>query len=233
MRALRRRRVILRLKNLAVHGGMRENSVFLLHFVELPLNLKEQGAASNHGQCARRLRICEAEKGTGIDADEFHQETRAPRENQITAKYFPRGLRSADRFRSHSPEKPGNQQRNEEFVEGRRVDPLGCGYETVGKTHSPGKRCGNSIIAVARNQAADSSDAIPERGGRRGHIKHLQQRHPVMPRQKNQRNESAKESAEPCEAHSAEKQRQRIGKKFRGTLQYVIEPRARQPHETG
>src|SRR5713226_1110422 len=122
MWALRRRRVILPLKNLAVHGGMREDSVFLLHFVELPLNLPEQYAAGNHGQYARGLRIRKPEKGTGIDADEFHQETRAARKNQITAKYFSGGLRSADRFRSHSPEKPGDQQGNEEFAEGRRVD---------------------------------------------------------------------------------------------------------------
>ena len=110
---------------------------------------------------------------------------------------------------------------------------FGGRHQAVREAHAPGKRSGRTVVTVAGDQAADTANAIAEGRGGRGYIEHQQDLHAVVAGEQNQRGKSTKQSAKPRKTSRAEKQRQGISEKFRGTFQQMVETRTRKAGEAG
>src|SRR6266404_5764109 len=107
------------------------------------------------------------------------------------------------------------------------------GDHAVGETHAPRQRGRNAVVAIAGNQAADSADGVANAGRRRTNIQKEQERNFQAARHYHQRHKSAQESAEPRKSIAAKEQIPRVGEKLAGTLQDVVEPRAKQAGKSG
>ncbi len=79
----------------------------------------------------------------------------------LAVSLFP-AVTFAPKFPKATPEHRPDQK----FVKWRRMDPIGRGNNTVGKTHTPWQRSRLAVIAIARQQAADPPDAITNAGRR-------------------------------------------------------------------
>src|SRR5947209_1609775 len=109
---------------------------------------------------------------------------------------------------------------------------LRCRNYAIRKTHSPRQRRRNSVIAVAREQASNPPDRVAHRWGGRAHFHEFQHRNSKMLRQKNQRDKTTKEPAEPRKPVAAEELRPWVRKKLPRAFQHVIQPRSHQAAET-
>src|SRR6185437_4236328 len=116
--------------------------------------------------------------------------------------------------RSQPPKQPRDRARHNQFVNRRGMHTLRRWDQPVRKTHSPGQGSGLAVIAIARKQASDAPDSVAQRRGGRAGVKNFQQRNFVPPRQPDERRESRNQSSEPRKSVAAEKQPNRIGKKF-------------------
>ncbi len=173
-----------------------------------------------------------------IDADELDQKTRNTGQNQVIVKNFAAGFGAAQRFCSHVPEKRGNGEPDEKFIERRGVHaavgrpaPLHAGFgggnHTLRERHPPWPVPGRglTVVAVSGKQAADSADRVTHARRGRTNIQKQQQRNFQAARHDYKRQKSAEKSAEPCKTKATEQQIPRVSKEFGGTFQNVIEPR--------
>ena len=103
------------------------------------------------------------------------------------------------------------------------MNPGGCGNQAVRETHAPRKRSGSAVVAVSGEEAADSSNAVAKGGSGRARIEHGQQRNLAHRSQPGVGGEASDQSAEPGEAVLTENVLERMGEKFRGGLEFVIE----------
>src|SRR6185437_4944145 len=93
-------------------------------------------------------------------------------------------------------------------------------HKAVREAHAPGQGSGNSVIAVAGNQASDAPDAVAQRRRGRGCVEHLEQRDAVVSRQKYKRDEASQKSAKPRKTVLAD-QDFRIGEKISRRFEHV------------
>jgi len=138
------------------------------------------------------LRVGHPHERAWIDADELNEKASDTGEHQIRrenlsgpsarcAKHSHAGRRdfgtafcganAAFAVRAHVPEPPRDDASDDEFVNGSGVNALHRGDQSVREAHAPGQGRRNSVVAVSGEQAADSANAVSERGGRRARIK--------------------------------------------------------------
>src|SRR5438094_2729724 len=98
-------------------------------------------------------------------------------------------------------------------------------HQSVRKAHAPRQRSWCPVIAVARNQAANSSDCIANRRRRTTKVEHLQISELVVASKKIEREQRSQHPAKPRESGPAEYAANRIGCEFAGRLQHVIQLR--------
>ena len=103
---------------------------------------------------------------------------------------------------------------------------VGGRHYAVGEAHAPRKQRGLAVVAIAGEQAADASNGVTDGGGRCADIKEFENRSLEVSRQQDQREESAKKSAEPGKPVAREQHGPGIGEEFRGRFEYVVEARA-------
>src|SRR5437764_1221561 len=63
---------------------------------------------------------------------------------------------------SAPPQIPKNQRPGHELVNGRGMNALSGGNQPVRKSHPPRQICGNSIIAITGDQAADPAYCVAD-----------------------------------------------------------------------
>src|SRR6185437_9334973 len=105
------------------------------------------------------------------------------------------------------------------------MNSLSCWYESVWEAHAPWQGSGNSVIAVAGNQASNAPNAVTQRCRGRGRVEHLEQGNAIMPRQQDKRDEASQESAKPRKAVLAD-QDFRVRKKVSRRFEHVVQLRA-------
>src|SRR6266436_160500 len=115
----------------------------------------------------------------------------------------------------------------------RGVPNASSGHDTVRETHSPRKRCGPAIVAVAGEKTANSPDSVACGSGRRTRVEKFEQRNLCLPRQKDQRNESTQKAAKPGKSDAAEDVGPRIRKKSPRAFQDMVEARTGYSREPG
>jgi len=142
-----------------------------------------QNNSRNYGTCGGSLRIGHSQERARVDADELDEEASGAGEDQVGRENFSGrsgggghrtrvGLRiwfcmrpCAVTRSAHTPEPPGNGAGDDEFVDGRGMNALDGGDQSVRETHAPGEGGGNSVVTIAGKQTTDSADAVAERGG--------------------------------------------------------------------
>jgi len=177
------------------------------------------------------LRVGHSQERARVDADEFDEESRDARQNQVGCKNFARQSARTNEIRAISdrlaiahntvisraqpPEPPRDGAGSDEFVDRCGVNALDRGDESIGKTHAPGEPGWGSIIAVAGKEAADAADAISEGGGRSACIKNCEERHGMTdggivsgdaPGHECEGGESGEQASEPGESVGAKEQ---------------------------
>ena len=224
IRTLGRCLVILGLYGVAALGGMAGDAPLLALAFEAPPDGKKNDQAGDYREQRDQLRVAQhAEHRSGIDADEFDQKTRQAGPNKIFSDDFSAGTRAQQRARAQPPEVPKNNHAHQEFVNRRGMDAL-CGrHQAVGKTHAPGERCGDAVVAIARNETSDAADGVAERGGRRHYVEHGGNGNLEAARQPEQGEHAGDEAPGPGKSGATEKFTNGIGRKLTRRLQHVIQ----------
>lgn len=205
--------------------------------------------SKKYGAEAGALRVGHSKKRARIEADEFDEEARNSRKNQVAAEDLPISLHGSFfgcSSRGPAPEKIGNQHPGNEFVDGRGINAaiggpavlhasLGRGDNSVGKGHAPRPMpgSGHAVVAVAGEKAADASDGVANGGGGRTGIEENEHGDFFAARENEKGGESTEESSKPGKSVAAEKLRPGIGEEFRRRLEDVIEARADDSGEAG
>src|SRR5438270_3296752 len=109
--------------------------------------------------------------GPRIDADELDRKASYTRPQQIFCGHFSERTWTAQGLRAQSPQIPEQENTEQKFVDGRRMDPaikrltviatdFGAGNKPIEKAHAPWNIGRSTVIAVAGNQAAYASNGI-------------------------------------------------------------------------
>ncbi len=114
----------------------------------------------------------------GVSADELDEEAPDACEDEVLAGEEAQG----EGFGGAAPEPPGEDEGEQEFVDGGGLDSSGSRVgedegtgvlgEAVGHVDSPRKRGVDAVVAVAGEQAADTSDAVADGGGGSSKVQH-------------------------------------------------------------
>src|SRR5690348_6102187 len=102
------------------------------------------------------------------------------------------------------------------------------GDKPIRKTHAPRKLRRDAVVAIAGEQASDTSDGVTDTGRRRTDIQKLEQRNPCPARQNNQSKETAQKTAKPRETVTTDDLWPWIREEFMRIFKNMIEPRADQ-----
>src|SRR6266481_5334857 len=143
---------------------------------------KQKHNTEQYRCCAGGLGVGHAEEGTRINANDFDKKAGDAGENQVAAEDQACGFFPAQYVRAYSPEQVSNQHPDEKFVERCGMNStisrpallhasLRRGNHANRETHSPRKIGGNSIVAIATEQAADASDGVADTGSRTARVK--------------------------------------------------------------
>lgn len=91
------------------------------------------------------------------------------------------------------------------------------------KAHAPGQGGGRAVVTVAREQAADTADAVAERRGGGAGVEHFENGNFVVARQPDEGGEAGDEPSEPSKTILTENLAEGIGEEFARRLQSVVE----------
>src|SRR5208282_6825377 len=104
-----------------------------------------------------------------------------------------------------------NRAPHQEFIDGRWVNAVRRGDNSVRKAHAP-RQCGRyAVVTVAGEQAAHAPDRITKRGRGRAGVQKLQQRNSGPPAENEHCKKATEESPKPSEAIAIEELRGRMG----------------------